>query len=60
MTDHLVRILTEDGSLRASAAVTTEAVDAICRRQGTDPTATVALGRLTSGAALLASLIDRT
>lgn len=57
MADHLVRILTGDGSLRASAALTTTAVDEICRRQGTDPTASVALGRLASGATLLASLL---
>lgn len=57
MKDHLVRVATKDGTLRATAAVTTELVDAICRRQGTDPTASVALGRLVTGAALMGSLL---
>ncbi|MFA7534499.1 MAG: Hsp33 family molecular chaperone HslO [Desulfuromonadales bacterium] len=55
MKDHLVRILTEDKTLRAAAAATTGLVDETRRRQGTDPTATVAIGRLISGAALLGS-----
>jgi len=57
MNDHLIRILSNDGSLRAAAAVTTNLVEEIRRRQGTDPTATVALGRLASGAALMGSLL---
>ncbi len=57
MNDHLIRILSADGSLRATAAVTTRLVEEIRRRQGTDPTATVALGRLVSGAALMSSLL---
>jgi molecular chaperone Hsp33 len=57
MKDHLVRILTADGTLRATAAVTTALVEETRRRQGTDPTATVALGRLATGAALLGSLL---
>jgi molecular chaperone Hsp33 len=57
MKDHLVRLVTDDGSLRAAAAVTTDLVNAICRRQQTDPTATVALGRLVTGAALLGSTL---
>lgn len=57
MADHLVRIMTKDGSLRACAAETTTLVDAICQRQGTDLTATVALGRLVTGAALFGSLL---
>jgi molecular chaperone Hsp33 len=57
MKDHLVRVATKDGTLRATAAATTELVDAICRRQGTDPTASVALGRLVTGAALMGSLL---
>lgn len=57
MKDHLVRVATQDGTLRATAAVTTELVDAICRRQGTDPTASVALGRLVTGTALMGSLL---
>lgn len=57
MADHLVRIMTKDGTLRASAAATTELVGEICRRQGTDLTAAVALGRLATGAALFGSLL---
>jgi len=57
MADHLLRILTADGSLRATAADATALVDEVCRRQGTDLTASVALGRLTVGAALLGSLL---
>ncbi|PLX83530.1 MAG: Hsp33 family molecular chaperone HslO [Desulfuromonas sp.] len=57
MRDHMVRILTEDGALRASAAVTTALVEETRRRQGTDPTATVALGRLVTGAALFGGLL---
>lgn len=57
MKDHLLRILTEDGSLRAIAAVTTDLCEEIRQRQQTDPTATVALGRLVSGAALMGGLL---
>jgi len=57
MKDHLIRILTADGSLRATAALTTCLVEETRRRQGTDPTATVALGRLATGAALMGSLL---
>jgi molecular chaperone Hsp33 len=57
MSDHLVRILTADGQLRACAAVTTELVEQARRLQQTDPTASVALGRLASAAALLGSLL---
>ncbi|MDX9709201.1 MAG: Hsp33 family molecular chaperone HslO, partial [Trichloromonas sp.] len=57
MTDHLVRILSKDGSLRAVAAATTNLTESIRRRQGTDPTATVALGRLVAGAALMGALL---
>lgn len=57
MQDHLVRIVTRDGSLRAVAAASTALVEEARRRQGTDPTGTVALGRLATGAALLGSLL---
>lgn len=53
MKDHLVRLLSDDGSLRAAAAVTTTLIEQLRQRQGTDPAATVALGRLVTGAALL-------
>jgi len=57
MSDYLVRILSDDGLIRATAAVTTGLVEEIRRRQGTDPTATVAIGRLATGAALMSSLL---
>jgi len=57
MNDHLLRILAEDGSLRATAALTTNLVEETRHRQQTDPTATVAIGRLVTGAALLGSLL---
>jgi len=57
MKDHLVRILTKDGSLRAIAAVTTNLCEEIRQRQQTDPTASVALGRLVTGAALMGGLL---
>ncbi len=55
--DHLVRVVTEDGQFRAAAADTTELVREICRRQQTDLTAKVALGRLLTGAALMGCLL---
>jgi len=57
MSDHLVRILTLDGAIRVSVAETTLLVEEVRRRQQTDPTATVAVGRLATAAALMVSLI---
>ncbi len=57
MTDHLVRILSNDGSLRAVAAATKNLTEKIRRLQETDPTATIALGRLVAGAALMGALL---
>lgn len=57
MSDQLIRILAGDGSVRATAAETTVLVEELRRRQQTDPTATVALGRLATGAALMGSLL---
>jgi molecular chaperone Hsp33 len=57
MQDHLVRVVSRDGLLRGMAAVTTELVSEICQKQQTDPTATVALGRLLTGGALLGCLL---
>lgn len=57
MSDHLVRLITRDGALRACAAETTRLAEECRRRQGTDPTATVALGRLATAAALCGSLL---
>lgn len=55
MHDHTVRIMSSDGFLRASATTTTHLTKTICRLQGCDPTASVALARLIVGAALLGS-----
>ena len=57
MQDHLVRIVSQDGLFRGMAAVTTELVREICTKQQTDLTATVALGRLLTGGALLGCLL---
>ncbi len=57
MKDQLIRIVTRDGTLRGMAAVTTALTEEIRRRQGCDPTATLALGRLATGAALMGALL---
>nr|NIS40464.1 Hsp33 family molecular chaperone HslO [Desulfuromonadales bacterium] len=57
MADRLMRIVTSDGTVRGVAAETTALVEECRRRQGTDPTATVALGRLATGAALMGALL---
>lgn len=57
MSDHMIRVLTLDGAIRVSVAATTALVEEVCRRQQTDPTASVAIGRLATGAALMGSLL---
>ena len=57
MEDHLIRVVSPDGLFRAAAAVTTKLVRTICEKQETDITATVALGRLLTGGALLGCLL---
>ena len=57
MSDHLIRVLTLDGAVRVSVAATTLLVEEVRRRQQTDPTATVAIGRLATAAALMGSLL---
>ncbi|PLX86077.1 MAG: Hsp33 family molecular chaperone HslO [Desulfuromonas sp.] len=57
MSDHLLRVLSEDGLVRVCIAQTTELVEEIRHRQQSDPTATVAIGRLATGAALMSSLL---
>ncbi len=57
--DHLVRIVSRDGLLRGVAADSRDLVEEIRRRQQSDPTGTVALGRLASGAALLGALLKQ-
>lgn len=57
MDDHLIRVVSPDGLFRGAAAVTTNLVRTICEKQQTDYTATVALGRLLTGGALLGCLL---
>ena len=57
MSDHLIRALTLDGAIRVSVAATTTLVEDVRQRQQTDPTATVAIGRLVTGATLMGSLL---
>jgi molecular chaperone Hsp33 len=57
MSDHLIRVLTLDGAIRVSVATTTNLVEVVRQQQKTDPTATVAVGRLATAAALMGSLI---
>ena len=55
--DCLVRVVSPDRCFRGLIAVTTNTVRTICERQQTDLTATVALGRLLTGGALMAGLL---
>ncbi|MEA3543791.1 MAG: Hsp33 family molecular chaperone HslO [Thermodesulfobacteriota bacterium] len=57
MQDHLIRVVSPDGLFRGAAAVTTGLVRTICEKQQTDLTATVTLGRLLTGGALLGCLL---
>ncbi len=57
ITDYLVRIITKDGSIRALACVTTGLTGELCRRHGTWPTASAALGRALTGGALMGALL---
>lgn len=55
--DYLVRIISKDGNVRGLACVTTDLVNEACRRNSTYPTASAALGRALTGAALLGALL---
>lgn len=57
MADYWVRAMTEDGTVRALAAVTTTAVEKARRRHGTAPTATAALGRTLTAAGLIGAML---
>lgn len=57
MADYWVRSVTDDGTVRAMAAVTTAAVEQARRRHGTAPTATAALGRTLTAAGLLGATL---
>ncbi len=55
--DCLLRVVSQDRCFRGLVAVTTDTVRTICKKQQTDLTATVALGRLLTGGALMAGLL---
>jgi molecular chaperone Hsp33 len=55
----LVRAISADRTVRALVAVTTPVVEEARRRHGTFPTATAALGRVLTGALLLAATLKR-
>jgi molecular chaperone Hsp33 len=57
MHDHLIRVLAKEDTIRVSVASTTALVTEIHHRQETDPTATIAIGRLATAAALMGSLL---
>ena len=57
MEDYWIRSVTEDGAVRAMAAVTTATVEQARRRHGTAPTATAALGRTLTAAGLLGATL---
>ncbi len=55
--DSLLRVVSGDKCFRGLVAVTTQTVTDVCGRQQADLTATVALGRLLTGGALMAGLL---
>lgn len=57
MKDYLVRIIAKNANVRGLACVTSHLVDETCRRQGAQPTACVALGRVLTGGALMGALL---
>jgi molecular chaperone Hsp33 len=57
MKDYLVRILAKSGNVRGLACVTTGLVDDVCKRHGTLPTASAALGRALTGGTLLGAML---
>ncbi len=57
MQDYWIRTVSDDGTVRAMAAVTTETVEQARRRHATAPTATAALGRTLTAAGLLGSTL---
>ncbi|RLT37748.1 MAG: Hsp33 family molecular chaperone HslO, partial [Chloroflexi bacterium] len=57
MTDYLLRILTDDGGLRATIAQTTSLTIEVAGRHRASPLATAALGYGLTGALLLGSLL---
>ncbi len=57
MGDNLVRSISKEAGLRVIVAMTTDATREAARRHATNPTATVALGRALTAAALMGSTL---
>jgi molecular chaperone Hsp33 len=57
MKDYLVRAMDKTCTIRAMACISTNLVEEACRRHGTYPTASVALGRALTGGALMGALL---
>jgi len=57
MQDYLIRSISEDGKVRALAAVTTSTVERARQRHRTAPTATAALGRTLTAAGMLGATL---
>ncbi|WP_099305551.1 Hsp33 family molecular chaperone HslO [Bacillus sp. Marseille-P3800] len=57
MNDYLVRATAYNGEVRAIALTATDMVSEACRRQGTWPTASAALGRAMMGGTMMASML---
>lgn len=59
MNDYLVRIISREVNVRGLACVSTHLVEEACRRHGTFPTASAALGRALTGGVLMGGLLKR-
>ena len=57
MKDYMYLALATDDGMRSYAAATTHLVEEARQRHGTSPTATVALGRALTAAALMSGLL---
>ena len=57
MEDYILRAVTTDGAVRVSAAVTTNMVETARKTHNTSPTATAALGRLLTAAAIMGDMM---
>lgn len=57
MKDYILRAVTTDGAVRASVAITTNMVDAARTTHQLTPTATAALGRLLTAAAIMGDMM---
>jgi len=57
MKDYLVRVIAKSGSVRGLACLTTGLVDEVCKRHGTLPTATAALGRALTAGTLMGAML---